>query len=193
MGIIDSAIGKATSFAIGTAAKTVGKTALGVFDAFGGRSLTSKFLERSRSGLRYSAARLGTETAKVAGLAAGKGAVNLLRDAPATVRFADRFAFNKPKDAGFLERTPKPWLSGSVALIALLSGLNMGNQVAAASRTEYNPRTDPTMLPDNEMPYHKMRPRKEENPIMMQDATHNRKNMGATGDLTIALHKNRHG
>ena len=102
----------------------------------------------------------------------------------------DRYLQGMRMDSNIFGRVPS-LVCCFLAFTALVGGA--ANQLTAASSVEFAPRADPTMLDNYDMPYYKMRLREREMPMLMQDATHNYSKMGATGDLAIALHKNRHG
>jgi hypothetical protein len=188
LSVVGSALKGAFGLAKGTA-KAAGRALLGTADAAGLSKV--KRLDPLRRGASYYLSRGLIETvaggAQVGARAAilGVRGFNALatRPVPAGMRM----------DSNIFGRVPRPWFVASLAFTALVGGASAANQLTAASSVEFAPRTDPTMLDNYDMPYYKMRLREREMPMLMQDATHNYSKMGATGDLAIALHKNRHG
>lgn len=170
--------------------KTTSRALFGVVDGLGASriSVLNPVRRRARRGLSGLAYYLGKDTTTVA-RATARAAIMGMRGLSS---IATRPA--RPGSVGnVFNRELKPWAVASLAFLTLAKGLDTANQLTAASSIEYNPRTNPTMLGNYDMPYYKMRTKDGENPILMQDAGHNYSNMGATGDLALALHKNRHG
>lgn len=184
LSVVGFALKGAFGLAKGTA-KAAGRALLGTADVVGLSKV--KRLDPLRRGASYYLSRGVASGAQVGARAAilGVRGFNALatRPVPAGMRM----------DSNIFGRVPRPWLVASLAFAALVGGASTANQLTAASSVEFAPRTDPTMLDNYDMPYYKMRLREREMPIFMQDATHNYSKMGATGDLAIALHKNRHG
>lgn len=184
--------------AIGAAGKGVGKAAsrlmVGAADSVG-LSKIKKLDNTLKSARRGASYYIGRGLTDVATKGAPRTAFATAQAAIAGTRGFNALA-TRPARAGqgnLFGRELRPWAVGSLALATLVGGSAMYNQTSAMSAVEFSPRTDPTMLNNYEMEYYKMRTKDGEAPFLMQDASHNYSNMGATGDLAIALHKNRHG
>jgi hypothetical protein len=174
--------------------KTTSRALFGIVDGLGVSRIPvlNPVRQRARRGLSGLAYHLGRDTTT----AVRRGVTATTQAAIMGMRGFSRIATRpaRPGSTGnVFNRELKPWAVASLAFLTLAKGLDTANQLTAASSIEYNPRTDPTMLGNYDMPYYKMRTKDGENPIFMQDAGHNYSNMGATGDLALALYKNRHG
>ena len=174
--------------------KTTSRALFGVVDGLGASRISglNPVRQRARRGLSGLAYYLGRDTTTAVRRGVPATAQAAIMGMRGLSSIATRPA--RPGSAGnVFNRELKSWAIASLAFLTLAEGLDTANQLTAASSIEYNPRTNPTMLGNYDMPYYKMRTKDGENPILMQDAVHNYSNMGATGDLALALHKNRHG
>lgn len=123
------------------------------------------------------------------------------KDLPGTVshylRGADRVMFNRTSHdmSNILGRKPKPWMAGSLAFAALISGWSMGDEIVNGMRVQPQEEGNTGILGDETAPVPTFTtPLAPNLPSSMTfDGMQNMaSDLNSTG-IVQALHKNRHG